>query len=135
MTVRPIGRWLTSARLRSSSAEAGAATDPALATFEPNAGIAAYVARYAAAAHEAESRPVGKISGPAPDPGPATEETALGNLIADAQLFATRDAGTTDVKEVASRQAGPLRAGETRHVTLRVRTAQGLGVTTRVVET
>ena len=45
--------------------------------------------------------------------------------------LATRDAGTTDVKEVASRQAGPLRAGETRHVTLRVHTAQGLGVTTR----
>ena len=45
--------------------------------------------------------------------------------------LATRDAGTTEVKEVASRQAGPLRAGETRRVTLRVRAAQGLGITTR----
>lgn len=67
--------------------------DPAFEIFEPNADLAAYVARYARAAHEAESRPVGRISGPAPDPGPATEETRLGNLIADAQLFATRDAG------------------------------------------
>ena len=79
--------------VRNAPAEAGAATDPAFAAFAPDPGIAAYVARYAAAAHAAESRPVGRISGPAPDPGPATEETALGNLIADAQLFATRDAG------------------------------------------
>lgn len=79
--------------VQNAPAGAGAAADPAFAAFEPDAAIAAYVARYAAAAHEAESRPVGRISGPAPDPGPATEETALGNLIADAQLFATRDAG------------------------------------------
>lgn len=70
-----------------------AAADPSFEVFQPDAGLAAYVARYAQAAEEAESRPVGKISGPAPDPGPATEETPLGNLIADAQLFATRDAG------------------------------------------
>ena len=76
-----------------NAAANGEAADPAFATFEPDPEIAAYVARYAAAAHDAESRPVGKISGPAPDPGPATEETSLGNLIADAQLFATRDAG------------------------------------------
>jgi len=71
----------------------GATPDPSFEVFPPDPELAAYVARYAKAAQAAEMRPVGRISGPAPDPGPATEETALGNLIADAQLFATRDAG------------------------------------------
>src|SRR5690606_12358677 len=71
----------------------GVAPDPSFDVFQPDPELAAYVARYAQAAQAAEMRPVGRISGPAPDPGPATEETALGNLIADAQLFATRDAG------------------------------------------
>lgn len=71
----------------------GVAPDSSFDVFQPDPELAAYVARYAQAAQAAEMRPVGRISGPAPDPGPATEETALGNLIADAQLFATRDAG------------------------------------------
>ncbi len=71
----------------------GVTPDPSFEVFQPDPELAAYVARYVQAAQEAEMRPVGRISGPAPDPGPATEETALGNLIADAQLFATRDAG------------------------------------------
>lgn len=71
----------------------GVTPDPSFEVFRPDPELAAYVARYAQAAQAAEMRPVGRISGPAPDPGPATEETALGNLIADAQLFATRDAG------------------------------------------
>ncbi|MBM0169555.1 bifunctional metallophosphatase/5'-nucleotidase [Altererythrobacter sp. C41] len=71
----------------------GITPDPSFDVFQPDPELVAYVARYAQAAQAAEMRPVGRISGPAPDPGPATEETALGNLIADAQLFATRDAG------------------------------------------
>ena len=59
-------------------------------TTEPRADIAAYVARYAEAAKEAESRPVGTLSGPALKQG---IENPLGNLIADAQLEATRHAG------------------------------------------
>lgn len=98
LTIDPAANTVTGVTARNvvvqnTPAEPGARADPAFATFPPDPEIAAYVARYAAAAHEAESRPVGKISGPAPDPGPATEETQLGNLIADAQLFATRDAG------------------------------------------
>lgn len=69
------------------------APDPSFEVFQPDPELTAYVTRYALAAQQAEMRPVGRISGAAPDPGPATEETALGNLIADAQLFATRDAG------------------------------------------
>ncbi|MCR2832545.1 bifunctional metallophosphatase/5'-nucleotidase [Parerythrobacter lacustris] len=66
---------------------------PGYRRFAPDAEVAAYVARYSAAASEAATRPVGRISGEALDPGPATEETALGNLIADAQLFGTSEAG------------------------------------------
>lgn len=56
----------------------------------PRDDIAAYVARYADAAKEAETRPVGRLGGPALGEG---LENSLGNLIADAQLEATRDAG------------------------------------------
>lgn len=61
--------------------------------FAADPRIEAYVARYATAAAEYTTRPVGRISGEAPKPGHATQETALGNLIADGQLAATRDVG------------------------------------------
>lgn len=54
------------------------------------ADVAAYVARYAEAAKEAESRPIGRLSGAALKEG---IEHPLGNLIADSQLAATRSAG------------------------------------------
>jgi 5'-nucleotidase len=57
----------------------------------PRADIAAYVARYAEAEKGAAGRTVGRISGgPSIKPALATHETALGNLIADIQLAATR---------------------------------------------
>lgn len=67
--------------------------NPDFVQFVPDPEVAAYVELYVNASREAATRPVGKISGEARDPGPPTEETALGNLIADAQLFATREAG------------------------------------------
>lgn len=67
--------------------------NPAFEKFAADADIAAYVARYVDASREAADRTVGKISGPAPKAGPSTEESQLGNLIADAQLAGTRDAG------------------------------------------
>lgn len=72
---------------------AGDKANPAFASFAPDPAVAAYVARYVGAAAEAAGRPVGRISAEARDPGPATEETQLGNLIADAQLYGTRQAG------------------------------------------
>jgi 5'-nucleotidase len=69
------------------------ALNPQLAMHEPDSNVAAYVERYAEASREAATRPVGRIAGNGRDPGPATEETSLGNAIADAQLFATRNAG------------------------------------------
>ncbi|MDN3646660.1 bifunctional metallophosphatase/5'-nucleotidase [Pontixanthobacter aestiaquae] len=70
-----------------------ATPSPDYQQFTANPEIAAYVARYSEASREAAQRPIGKISGEAKDPGPSTEETALGNLIADAQLFGTLEAG------------------------------------------
>ena len=60
--------------------------------WSPDPEVAAYVERYVDASKQAASRAVGKISGPADKKG-GTDETALGNLIADAQLFATQEAG------------------------------------------
>ncbi|XAP79232.1 bifunctional metallophosphatase/5'-nucleotidase [Citromicrobium bathyomarinum] len=69
----------------------------------PRQDIAAYVARYADAARDAESRPVGKLSGAATKDG---IEHALGNLIADSQLAATRSAGA----QIALMNDGGIRA-------------------------
>lgn len=68
----------------------------------PRADIAAYVARYAEAAKGAESRPVGKLSGAATKDG---IEHALGNIIADSQLAATRNAGA----QIALMNSGGIR--------------------------
>jgi 5'-nucleotidase len=69
------------------------AVHPAFPAFEPRADIAAYVARYAEAVRDVAARPVGMLSG-----GVWRAEDgmggALGNLVADAQLAATRGAGS-----------------------------------------
>ncbi|MBD3729303.1 MAG: bifunctional metallophosphatase/5'-nucleotidase [Sphingomonadales bacterium] len=54
--------------------------------------IATYVGKYAAAASAEANRVVGRVSGAADKAG-SMDETALGNLVADAQLAATREAG------------------------------------------
>ena len=62
----------------------------------PDTAVATYVARYASAVREIERRPVGRLSGPAIRSAPHGNGLAiggpLGNLIADAQLAATRKA-------------------------------------------
>ena len=67
----------------------------ATARYAPDARIGALVARYAAAAAPLASRPVGRLTAPlakaAENAG--MTETALGNLIADSQLAATRASG------------------------------------------
>jgi 5'-nucleotidase len=64
--------------------------DPNFRRFAPDPEIAAYVAQYEQASRAAAERPVGRISGPAREDG---WENALGNMIADAQLAATRANG------------------------------------------
>lgn len=70
-----------------------AVPDPGLPHYAPDPEVAEYVAIYAEASKAASERPVGRVTGDPRDPGPATEETSLGNAIADAQLLATREAG------------------------------------------
>lgn len=60
--------------------------------WTPDAEVAAYVGRYVEAARAEAERPVGRVSGDGRKGG-GTEETPLGNLIADGQLAATRSAG------------------------------------------
>jgi len=67
----------------------------AVPAFAPRADVAALVQRYAAAAEPVAARAVGRLSAPALKSANEAGEHALGNLIADAQLAATRapDAG------------------------------------------
>ncbi len=69
------------------------AINPAFEKFPADPAVKAYVQRYTDASKSAAERGVGRISGPAADPVVDTDETQLGNLIADAQLAGTRTAG------------------------------------------
>ena len=64
--------------------------DPDYRRFAPDPDVAAYVARYEDASRAEAERPVGRLSAPAREDG---WENALGNMIADAQLAATRANG------------------------------------------
>ena len=68
---------------------------PDFPQFAPRADIAAYVARYVAASKDFIERPVGKLGGLVERPGGdgSNKGGSLGNLVADAQLAATRKAG------------------------------------------
>lgn len=79
---------------------------PANASFplvSADGEIAAYVARYAAAAKSESSRPVGNIAASAERRG---GDSPLGSLIADAQLAGTRTAGA----QIALMNSGGIRA-------------------------
>lgn len=66
---------------------------PQYEQFPPRADIAAYVGKYVDAVKSAKERPIGKASGSTPKPKLATDESSLGNLIADAQWAATKSSG------------------------------------------
>lgn len=68
---------------------------PAYPTFPPDPAVASYIGQYVKAAESFSSRRVGKVSGPASlaVDGNSAMGGTLGNLIADAQLAATRNAG------------------------------------------
>ena len=76
------------------------ATSDRFPRFAPRKDVSAYVAKYAAATREFSVRPVGAISGPAED------RIIVGQLIADAQLAATRAAGA----QMAFMNRGGVRA-------------------------
>ncbi|MFZ9396546.1 MAG: bifunctional metallophosphatase/5'-nucleotidase, partial [Erythrobacter sp.] len=75
----------------------------------PDPEVAAYVARHVEAVRGAASRPVGRIGGQSPRPVLATEESGIGNAIADAQLWATRMNGA----QIALMNTSGIRAGIT----------------------
>lgn len=68
------------------------ANTPLYPQFQPRADVAAYVAKYVDASKVFTQRPIGKIDRPATK-NEGAEGGALGNLIADAQLAASRSAG------------------------------------------
>ena len=71
------------------------ALDPRWPIFQPRADVQAYVAKYVAAAKAYASRKVGWLAAPANRSEGDAQNTGgpLGNLIADAQLAATRKSG------------------------------------------
>lgn len=106
MTIDPRAGDVTAISARNvpvQSAGEGRVANPAFRAFDPEPEIAAYVARYVAAAAEVAERPVGRISAIAQRGRP---ESALGNLVADAQLDSTRGAGA----QVALMNPGGVRA-------------------------
>lgn len=72
------------------SATGRVAIDVRYARYQPDREVAALVARYAAAAAPLAARIVGRLSAPALRARTPSREQVLGNLIADAQLAATR---------------------------------------------
>jgi 5'-nucleotidase len=75
----------------------------------PSAPVAILVGRYAAAVAPLASRPAGALTGPATRAELPTHETVLGDLVADAQLAATR-APDRGGAQVAFMNPGGLRA-------------------------
>jgi len=78
-----------------ATARGAVAVDARFPRFAPRPDIADYVARYVAAAAEFATRRVGSLAAPAERMSGELQNTGgpLGNLIADAQLAATRGAG------------------------------------------
>ena len=75
-----------------TSAKGPVAPSPLFPQYAPRADIASYVQRYVDASKALATRPVGRLSGPVAKGEGAASFTGgtLGNLIADAQLAATR---------------------------------------------
>ena len=78
---------------------------PELTTHAPDTDVAAYVARYTDAASEFANRSVGRIAR-VPEQISSRQDSPIGNLIADAQLAATKHAGA----QIAFMNSGGVRA-------------------------
>ncbi len=77
-----------------------------VARFAPEPAVSALVARYRTAAEPLAARVVGSLAGPALRETAPSGESVLGNLVADAQLAATRASGA----QIAFMNPGGLRA-------------------------
>lgn len=106
LTIDPHANDVTAVTARNVPIQSAGEGRPVNAAFDvvmPDPEVAAYVARYVAAAAEVANRPVGRISGTATRERP---ESPLGNLIADSQLAATHGAGA----QVAFMNPGGVRS-------------------------
>jgi 5'-nucleotidase len=74
--------------------------------YQPDPAVAALIERYRVAAAPIARRVVGSLAGPATREKVPSGESILGNLIADAQLAATRESGA----QIAFMNSGGLRA-------------------------
>jgi 5'-nucleotidase len=81
----------------------------ALPAYSAEPGVAALVERYAKAAEPIAARAVGRLAGPALKPANEHGESVLGNLIADAQLAATKGAANGGA-QIALMNPGGVRA-------------------------
>ncbi|HEX8222960.1 MAG TPA: bifunctional metallophosphatase/5'-nucleotidase [Allosphingosinicella sp.] len=81
----------------------------AVPRYEAEPAVAALVERYAKAAEPIAARAVGRLAGPALKPPNEHGESVLGNLIADAQLAATRGAANGGA-QIALMNPGGVRA-------------------------
>lgn len=92
-----------------ASSGAEVALTPLYPRFGKDAAVAALVDRYAAAAAPLAQREVGRLTAPVLRTPARSGESALGNLIADAQLAATR-APATGGAQIAFMNPGGVRA-------------------------
>lgn len=111
LTIDPASRRVTakSADNRLVQSEGRVPASDLYPRVQPDARVAALVARYVEASKALVERPVGRLSGPAERAPKGTPDSVLGNLIADAQLAATR-APDKGGAVVAFMNAGGVRA-------------------------
>jgi 5'-nucleotidase len=96
VTKRVVGRRADNIILQSepfTNARGGVELQPAFEQFPARPDVAAYIKRYTDAVQTLKDRAIGKASDTARKPATATSESQLGNLIADAQLAATKASG------------------------------------------
>ncbi len=116
-------RWDVSARrllsksarnvvVQNSGYQSGAAwvaPSPHYPSYVPDVGVQAVLERYRAAAAPLIDKPVGRLSAAVTRQPVASGESALGNLVADAQLWATQ-AAEAGGAQISFMHAGGLRA-------------------------
>jgi len=113
MSIDPVGHRIVSQRADNMIVQgegyAGTPVTNLFPIFAPSAAVAGLVARYAEAVAPLAARPAGALTAPATRTELPSHETVLGDLVADAQLAATR-APDRGGAQVAFMNPGGLRA-------------------------
>ncbi|MET1111712.1 MAG: bifunctional metallophosphatase/5'-nucleotidase [Allosphingosinicella sp.] len=117
LTIDPVAGKVIAKRARNIVVQGEAFTGPrgpvplngAVPRYAPEPAVAALVERYAKAAEPIAARPIGLLGGPALRESNGHGEQVLGNLIADAQLAATKSAAQGGAR-IAFMNSGGIRA-------------------------